>query len=141
MITVELARMDDAYHMAATNDRGNVMHLDNNIESGGKGAGIGPMQSLLAAAGGCSVIDVVSILKKQRQDLTDIKVTVNGERQPDVTPSLYQTVHMHFKLFGSVDADKAAKAIELSIEKYCSVAETLRRAGARVTYGFEIIKN
>jgi putative redox protein len=140
MVKIELTRMDNAYHMAATNERGNVMHLDNNIESGGQGAGIGPMQSLLAALGGCSVIDVVDILKKQRQNLTDIKLTINGEREPGATPSLYKTVHIHFKLFGEVDPDKASKAIALSVEKYCSVAETLRRAGATVTYDFEIAK-
>lgn len=140
MVKIELTRMDNAYHMAATNERGNVMHLDNNIESGGQGAGIGPMQSLLAALGGCSVIDVVDILKKQRQNLTDIKLTINGEREPGATPSLYKTVHIHFKLFGEVDPDKASKAIALSVEKYCSVAETLRRAGATVTYDFEILK-
>ena len=140
MVTIELTRMDDAYHMAATNERGNILHLDNNIESGGQGAGFGPMQSLLAAFGGCSVIDVVSILKKQRQPLSDITLTVKGEREPNATPSLYQTVHVHFKLFGDIDQDKAEKAVSLSVEKYCSVAETLRRSGAKVTYDFEIVK-
>lgn len=138
MVTIELNRMDDAYHMSATNERGNVLHLDNNIESGGQGAGFGPMQSLLSALGGCSVIDVVSILKKQRQNLNDIKVTVTGEREPGATPSLYQKAHIHFKLFGKVEKDKAEKAIALSVEKYCSVAETLRRAGATITYDFTI---
>lgn len=141
MVKIELSRMDDAYHMAATNERGNVMHLDNNVESGGQGAGFGPMQSLLSALGGCSVIDVVSILKKQRQNLTDIKLTITGEREPGATPSLYQMVHVHFKLFGDIDQDKAEKAVTLSVEKYCSVAETLRRAGAKVTYDFEIVKS
>jgi putative redox protein len=140
MVTIELKRIDDAYHMAATNERGNIFHLDNNVESGGQGAGFGPMQSLLAALGGCSVIDVVSILKKQRQALNDIKVTVKGEREPNTTPSLYQLAHVHFKLFGDIDQDKAEKAVSLSIEKYCSVAETLRRSGAKVTYDFEIVK-
>jgi putative redox protein len=140
MVKIEMTRMDDAYHMAATNERGNVLHLDNNVESGGKGAGFGPMQSLLSSLGGCSVIDVVSILKKQRQDLKDIKVTITGEREPGATPSLYQKAHVHFKLFGDIDKDKAEKAVALSVEKYCSVAETLRRAGAKITFDFEIIK-
>ena len=140
MATIELTRMDDAYHMAATNERGNVLHLDNNVESGGQGAGFGPMQSLLAALGGCSVIDVVSILRKQRQELKDIKVTVKGERVPNATPSPYQMAHVHFKLYGDIDKDKAEKAVALSIDKYCSVAETLRRAGATITYDFEIVR-
>ena len=140
MVKIEMIRMDDAYHMAATNDRGNILHLDNGVEGGGKGAGFGPMQSLLSALGGCSVIDVVSILKKQRQELKDIKVTITGEREKGVTPSLYQQAHVHFRLFGDIDMGKAEKAVALSIDKYCSVAETLRRAGAKVTYAFEIIK-
>jgi putative redox protein len=140
MVKIELTRMDDAYHMAATNERGNVLHLDNNVESGGQGAGFGPMQSLLSSLGGCSVIDVVSILKKQRQDLRDIKLTVTGEREAGATPSLYKSAHVHFKLFGDIDRDKAEKAVALSVDKYCSVAETLRRAGAKITYDFEIIK-
>ena len=138
MVTIQLTRMDDAYHMAATNERGNILHLDNTVESGGQGAGFGPMQSLLSALGGCSVIDVVSILKKQRQNLVDIKVTVTGEREPGAIPSLYQKAHIHFTLIGDVEPDKVEKAIALSVEKYCSVAETLRRAGAVVTYDFEI---
>ena len=140
MVKVELNRVDDAYHMVAVNDRGNVIHLDDGGKEGGKGAGFGPMQSLLAALGGCSAIDVVSILKKQRQELKDMKITVTGEREPGAVPSLYQTVHAHFKLFGDLDMEKAEKAVSLSVEKYCSVAMTLRKSGATITHSFEIIK-
>ena len=139
MVKVELNRLEGDYHMVAVNDRGNVLHMDDGGKEGGLGAGFGPMQSLLASVGGCSTIDVVSILKKQRQILDDIKVTVTAEREKDVTPSLYSEVHVHFKLFGAIDKDKAEKAVSLSIEKYCSVAETLRRAGAKVTYSFDVI--
>ena len=139
MVKVELSRVEGDYHMVAVNDRGNVIHLDDGGKEGGLGAGFGPMQSLLASVGGCSTIDVVAILKKQRQELKDIKVTITAEREQGVTPSLYSEVHAHFKLFGNIDKDKAEKAVNLSIEKYCSVAETLRRAGAKVTYSFEVI--
>ena len=139
MVKIELSRIDDAYHVVAVNDRGNVIHLDDGGKEGGKGAGFGPMQSLLAACGGCSAIDVVSILKKQRQELKDLKITVTGEREPNATPSLYQTVHIHFRLFGSIELDKAEKAVSLSVEKYCSVAMTLRKSGASITHSFEII--
>jgi putative redox protein len=97
-----------------------------------------PMQMLLAAMGGCSAIDVINILKKQKQDLKDIKVTVTGEREKDAVPSLYTDVHAHFRLFGNLDKDKANKAVTLSVEKYCSVAKTLE-ARAKVTYSVEII--
>jgi putative redox protein len=98
------------------------------------------MQVLLAALGGCSVIDIISILKKQRQDLQDVKVTVTGEREKDVVPSLYTEVHVHFKLYGNVDKDKAEKAVNLSVDKYCSVAKTLEKT-ATVTHSFEIINS
>ena len=138
MVTVELERIDDSFHMVATNDRGNIVHTDDGGKEGGQGAGFGPMQMLLAALGGCSAIDVVSILKKQRQPLDDLKITVTGEREPGAVPSLYQTIHAHFKLFGNIDKEKASKAVELSVEKYCSVAMTLRKSGAVITHGFEI---
>ena len=134
-----MSRLEGDYHVVAVNDRGNIIHLDDGGAEGGLGAGFGPMQSLLAAFGGCSTIDVVSILKKQRQTLNDVKITVTAEREKDVTPSLYSEVHAHFKLFGNIDKDKAEKAVKLSVEKYCSVAETLRRAGAKVTCSFEVI--
>jgi putative redox protein len=97
------------------------------------------MQMLLAAMGGCSAIDVINILRKQRQELKDLKITVTGEREKDAVPALYETVHAHFKFFGNLDPDKVEKAINLSIEKYCSVSRTLEKAGARVTHSFEII--
>lgn len=88
--------------------------------------------------GGCSAIDVVNILKKQKQDLKDIKITVTGEREKDAVPSLFTTVHAHYKLFGKLDKEKTAKAVSMAVEKYCSVAKTLEKT-AKVTYSFEII--
>jgi len=139
MIKIELNRLNDAFHMEARNEQGNTVQLDSSPESGGSNLGMRPMQMLLAAMGGCSAIDVVSILKKQRQELRDIKITVTGEREKDATPSLYTEVHAHFKLFGDLDPDKAEKAVALSIEKYCSVAKTLEKT-AKVTHSFEIVK-
>lgn len=138
MIKIEINRLNDAFHVEAQNEQGNTVHMDASPEIGGQGKGMRPMQMLLAAMGGCSVIDVVSILKKQRQDLKDVKVTVTGEREKDVTPSLYTEVHAHFRLYGNIDKDKAEKAVSLSVEKYCSVARTLEKT-AKVTYSFEVI--
>ncbi len=138
MIKVELNRLNDAFHMEARNEQGSVVHIDASPDIGGENLGMRPMQLLLAAFGGCSVIDIINILKKQRQDLQDVKVTVTGEREKDVVPSLYTEVHVHFKLFGNLDKDKAEKAVSLSVDKYCSVAKTLEKS-AKVTYSFEII--
>lgn len=138
MIKIELNRLNDAFHFEAANENGNKVHIDASPDIGGTNQGMRPMQMLLAAMGGCSAIDIVNILKKQKQDLKDIKVTVTGERAQGVIPSLYTEVHAHYKLFGKLDKDKADKAVSLSVEKYCSVAKTLEKT-AQVTFSFEII--
>ncbi len=139
MIKIELARVDNDYSLEAVNDSGNKILFDGSPEIGGHNRGMRPMQTLLAAMGSCSAIDIISILRKQREELNDIKITVTGERAKDATPSLYTEVHAHYKLFGDIDADKAQKAVSLSVEKYCSVAKTLEKT-AKVTYSFEIIR-
>ena len=138
MIKVELSRISGDFHLEAVNDNGNSLTIDASPEIGGTNKGMRPMQLLLAAMGGCSSIDVISILKKQKQELKDIKITVTGEREKDAVPSLYNEVHVHFKLYGNLDQDKVQKAVSLSVEKYCSVAKTLEPT-AKVTYSFEII--
>jgi putative redox protein len=139
MIKIELNRLNDGFHFEAQNENGNAVHIDASPEIGGTNQGMRPMQMLLAAMGGCSSIDVVNILKKQKQDLQDIKVTVTGEREEGAVPSLFVKVHAHFKLFGNLDKDKAEKAVALSVDKYCSVAKTLEKT-ATVTYTTEIVR-
>ena len=139
MIKVELQRVDDDFAMEAVSESGNKIVFDSSPTEGGHNRGFRPMQSLLAAMGGCSAIDVISILRKQRENLKDIKISITGEREKNATPSLYTEVHAHFKLFGDLDNDKAQKAVSLSMEKYCSVAKTLEKT-AKITYSFEIIK-
>ena len=139
MIKIELSRVDEDYNMEAVNETGNKILFDGAPEIGGHGRGMRPMQTLLAAMGSCSAIDLISILRKQREKLDDIKITVTGEREKDATPSLYTEVHAHYRLFGAIDHDKAQKAVSLAVEKYCSVAKTLEKT-AKITYSFEIIK-
>lgn len=140
MIKIELNRVNDAYLMEATNALGKSFRMDGATDIGGSDSAMRPMQVLLAALGGCSSIDVISILKKQRQDLKDIKITMTGEREPNVEPSLYTDVNVHFKLYGNLDADKVEKAISLSMDKYCSVAKTMEKT-AKITHSFEIINS
>jgi putative redox protein len=139
MITIELNRLNDAFHFSAANDAGRSVELDSSPDDGGSNLAMRPMQMLLAAMGGCSAIDVIKILKKQRQDLKDLKITVTGEREKNAVPSLYETVNAHYKFFGDLDPDKVEKAIKLSIDKYCSVSKTLEKAGAKITFTFEIV--
>lgn len=138
MITIELARLNNAFHFEASNEQGNKVNIDASPDIGGTNQGMRPMQMLLAAMGGCSAIDLVNILKKQKQDLKDIKITVTGEREQNATPSLYTKVHAHFRLFGKLDAEKVNKAVVLAVEKYCSVAKTLE-VKAKISHSVEII--
>jgi putative redox protein len=139
MIKIEINRLNDGFHMEAQNEQGNTVHIDASPDIGGTNQGMRPMQLLLAAMGSCSSIDIINILKKQRQDLRDIKITVTGEREKDAVPSLFTEVHAHFKLYGDLDRAKVEKAVSLGVEKYCSVAKTLE-AKAKITYSFEIFK-
>ena len=139
MIRIELNRLNDAFHFSAQNENKNTVHLDASADIGGTNQGMRPMQMLLAAMGGCSAIDIINILKKQRQDLKDIKITVTGEREKDVIPSLFETIHAHYRFFGDLEKEKVEKAINLSVEKYCSVSKTLEKSGTKITYTFEII--
>lgn len=140
MIRIELKRLNDAFHFEAENENGNSVHIDASPDIGGTNKGMRPMQMMLAAMGGCSAIDVVNILRKQKQDLKDIKVTITGEREKDAVPSLFTEVHAHYKLFGKLDTEKAKKAVSLAVEKYCSVAKTMEKTAA-ITYSFEIVSS
>jgi putative redox protein len=135
---IEIKRLGDGFHLEASNELGNIVHLDAAPEIGGTNLGMRPMQLLMVALGGCGTMDIISILKKQKQDLKDIKISVTGEREKDVVPSLFTKAHVHFRLFGKLDEDKVKKAVDLSMEKYCSVSKTLEKT-AVITYSFEII--
>ncbi|WP_460686570.1 OsmC family protein [Niabella aquatica] len=132
MSTVKLKRVNGDYGFDTINENGTVVKTDTNTQMGGQEYGARPMQLLLNALAACSSIDVISILKKQRQDIKDYEVTVNGEREPGVEPSLWKDIEMIFEITGNVDEDKAKRAIEISLNKYCSVAITLVKAGANI---------
>ncbi len=122
------------YGLTLTDATGNTMQIDIPVDQGGTGKGMRPMQTVLAALVGCSSVDVVSILKKQRQEFTSFKMEVDGSREEGKEPSLWQNIQLTFSLEGNLDAGKVYRAAELSINKYCSVAETLRKAGAIITF-------
>ena len=96
------------------------------------------MEALLASVGTCAAIDVVAILEKQRQTLTDLKVKVRGERRDSPPPRPFTEIHIHFQIAGNVDEQKVAHAVELAVEQYCSVKESLDPS-IPVTYSHEII--
>ena len=122
---INIKRLNDNFHMEAKNEDGNIIQMDSAPDIGGEGKGMRPMQLLLAAVGGCSAIDVILILKKQKQIIEDFEVEVEGEREKIEDYSLFRDICLHFKFKGQVDKDKAERAVKLSVDKYCSVSKTL----------------
>jgi putative redox protein len=135
---VEVIRTNENYGMVASNEADNKIIIDNNKSGGGDDLGFRPMQMLLAALGGCSSIDVISILKKQKLEPFDLKVVIDGERETGKDANLWKTVHAHFIFKGKVPKEKAERAVQLSIEKYCSVSKTLEAGGTVVTSSVEL---
>jgi putative redox protein len=133
---ITLRRLDDAFHMEAMNETGNTIQIDSSPNSGGQNKGVRPMQLMLMSLAGCSSIDVITILKKQKQEITDYHVTVEGERESGKEPSLFTKIHIHFSVKGNVEEEKLKRAIELSVGKYCSAAKTLEKT-AVITWGYE----
>jgi putative redox protein len=136
---IEVNRLNEAYHFRAVNEDGATLDMDASPEIGGQNLGFRPMQVLLAGLGGCSSIDVISILKKQKQPVLDIRVTIDGERAKNEVPSLFTDIHVHFTLAGDLDEEKVKKAVDLSMDKYCSVAKTLEKT-ATITHSFSIVR-
>ena len=124
-------------HMEAANEEGGRIRMDGSRSIGGIEGGFSPMQLLLAAAGGCSAIDIIGILEKQKQELQDLQVEVKGNRQKKETYSEFTTIHLHCIFTGSLDKRKVERAISLSLEKYCSVSKTLEKT-ADITHSYEI---
>ena len=132
-----LNRINDDYLFECTNSVGNSILLDN-LSASENSKGVSPMESLLMAVAGCSGIDMVSILKKQRQEITDFKAEVEGERVEVDEAKPFKTIMVKFFVEGNIDPKKAERAAALSFEKYCSVSKTLE---PNVTVNYEVYVN
>jgi len=134
---VELRRVNNAFHFEAVGVAGVPVHMDGSPDIGGENAGARPMEMILMGLGGCSAIDIVLILQKQRQVIEDMAVSIEGERVPNETPSVFSKIHVHYTFKGDLQVEKVARAIELSMEKYCSVTAILNKT-AVITHSFSI---
>lgn len=122
---ITLKRLNDAYHMRATNESGNSIEMDGSPALGGENLGARPMEVVLMSLAGCSSIDVISILKKMKQDVTDYDVEVTAERREEI-PSIFTKIHIKFIVKGeNLEEEKVKRAAQLSAEKYCSVSKIL----------------
>ena len=122
---VTLNRVNDNFHFELKNERGHIVNVDSRPEFGGNDMGPSPMELVLMGVAGCSAIDMISILKKQRQEITSFKAEVEGERVQVGEAKPFKDIYVVFSLEGEVNPEKASRAAQLSFEKYCSVSKTL----------------
>lgn len=116
---------------------GQTVHMDAVPAVGGQGLGMSPMRLLLASLGGCTAMDVISLLKKMRQDVTGLEVEVNAEQAAD-HPKVYTSFELVFKVRGhNVARELVERAVHLSEDKYCSASAMLKKA-APITTRIEI---
>lgn len=120
---VTLERINENYLFEAKGKAGVPIHIDNTSQEVAKGAS--PMELLLMGVGACSAIDVVSILKKQRQKIVSYRIEVGGERENKQEANVFKEITVSIYLEGSMVPEKAKKAADLSFEKYCSVSLTM----------------
>jgi putative redox protein len=124
-------------HFEAVNETGGKIRMDGTRSIGNLEGGMSPMQLLLAGIGGCSAIDIVGILEKQRQDLQGLEVIIDGDRQDVDTYSEFKSIHLEYIFKGDLDQKKVKRAIDLSLNKYCSVAKALEKT-SEITHSYQI---
>lgn len=134
---IKIKRIDDNFLMEASNEDGLTLRMDAAEAIGGSNMGMRPTQLLLSAVGGCSAIDIISILKKQKQQIDSFEIVVDGAKEKVEEYSLFKKIHIRYILKGVIDKDKAERAAKLSIDKYCSVSKTLEPT-AEITYSVHV---
>ena len=139
---VVLKRLDDDFHFEGMGTSSVPVHIDAAEGIGGHNAGARPMELLLMGIGGCTAIDVILILKKQRQSIEDFQIRISGTREniegTEKTP--FREINIQFELKGPIDGNKALKAIQLSMEKYCSATAQLEPS-ATITHTLVLNSN
>ena len=129
----------DGLLMVGKSDSGHTITMDGPPESGGENLGVRPMEMLLLGVAGCTMIDVVTTLKKMRQDLSHLETKINAVRATD-HPKVFTDIHIQFVVKGKdLDPKKVDKAITLSAEKYCSASIMLGET-ATITHDFEVVE-
>ena len=119
-------------------ESGHTVLMDGPPDAGGKNQGPRPMEMLLLGMGACSSVDVISILKKSRQPVSNCRVEIKSSRAPE-PPRVFTEIHLHFVVTGNkLNEKNVQRAISLSAEKYCS-ASIMLGAMARVTHDYEIV--
>ena len=117
---------------------GHSVVMDGPEDLGGRNLALRPMEMLLLGTGGCAIYDVISMLKKSRQDVIDCRVELEAERA-DAVPAVFEHMNLHFVVTGyGLKEAQVKRAVELSAEKYCSASIMLAKAGVAVSHSFAI---
>ena len=128
---ISLRRLNENYHFETQNERGDIVYLDNKSEPNPQG--VSPMELMLMGIAGCSGIDIVMILRKQKIELEDLQMEVVGTRVDGAIPNVFTAIKLNVFLKGDFSPEKAKRAVDLSIDKYCSVAKMLEKT-AEISY-------
>ena len=123
----------------AESGSGHAVVIDGAAEGGGRNMGMRPMELVALGVASCSSYDVVTILRKARQQITCCEARVSAERV-DAVPAVFESIHLHFRIAGeNLSEAQVARAVELSAEKYCSASIMLKQAGVKITHDYEIV--
>ena len=125
------------FQFEATNSSGKTAILDGPAKIGGNDDGVRPMEMVLMGLAGCSSFDVLHILQKGRQKVQDLEVRVKAERA-DAVPAVFTKIHLHFIASGEVSEKRLQQAVDLSMEKYCSVSAMLSKS-CEITHSYELL--
>ncbi len=137
---VSIKQQNGLFHFQGKNEAGITVNIDANPEIGGENKGVRPMELLLYGLGGCTAIDVVLVLKKQKEEVTNINVEIEGFREKVGEASPFKKMHVHFIIEGkNLSTAKMERAILLSMEKYCSATKTLE-GSVEITHDYEVVE-
>lgn len=135
-----VVKWTDGVQFLAESGSGHAIVVDGPPDKGGRNTGPRPMELLLMGLGSCSSFDVIGILQKSRQDVSDCYVAIEAERA-DVVPALFTKIHLHFVVKGrGIKEAHVKRAVELSAEKYCSASIMLAAGGVEISHDYEIIE-
>jgi len=119
---------------------GHTVVMDGPEDLGGRNMGCRPMEMLLLGTGGCSIYDVMSMLKKSRQNVVDCRVDMQAERA-DAVPAVFTKINMHFVVTGiGLKESQVKRAVELSADKYCSASIMFGAAGVEISHSYEVVE-
>lgn len=123
----------------ATSGSGHTVRVDGPPDHGGTNQGARPMELVLMGLGACSSFDVVHILKKSRQQVTDCQCQLEAQRAEDEVPAVFTKIHLHFVVTGdNLKEKQVERAVSLSADKYCSASIMLAKGGVEITHSYEM---